>query len=77
MVEEFLFEVPTLSWDTSAAECYGTLRASLEAAGTPLGELDTLIAAHALANGLVLVSADKAFARVAGLKLEDWSVGPS
>lgn len=71
-VEALLHHVPTHPWDETAAEHYGALRARLEAAGTPLGNLDTLIAAHALALGAVLVSNDQAFRRVEGLLLVDW-----
>lgn len=71
-VEAFLLRVSILPWDSLAAVRYGPLRASLEGAGTPLGRLDTLIAAHALAAGAVLVTHDGAFTRVPGLTIEDW-----
>jgi tRNA(fMet)-specific endonuclease VapC len=61
-----------LPLDESVAPVYATLRSHLEAAGTPIGPNDTLIAAHALALGATLVSADAEFARVPGLKLENW-----
>src|ERR1017187_1563344 len=60
-------------WDSAAAQKYGRNRAALERAGDPLANLDTMIAAHALARGSVLVTHDKAFARVKGLKTEDWT----
>jgi tRNA(fMet)-specific endonuclease VapC len=66
--------VPT-KHDRKAAGAYGPLRAMLEQQGTPLGNLDTLIAAHAVATGSVLVSNDKALSRTPGLRVEDWSVG--
>ncbi len=72
-VEAFLHRVDVLPWDDTAAERYGPLRAGLEAQGTPLGGMDTLIAAHALAAGCVLVTNDQAFARVQGLGVEDWT----
>ncbi len=71
-VREFLMRIDVLAWDNVAGARYGTLRAALEAAGTPLGNLDTLIAAHALAEDAVLVTNDQAFAKVAGLQLENW-----
>lgn len=74
-VSEFLRLVQVLPWDGVAAAAYGTLRARLESQRTPLGNLDTLIAAHAIACGCVLVSNDKALARVPELRVEDWSVG--
>ena len=71
-VREFLKRVDVLAWDSAAASRYGALRASLEAAGTPLGNLDTLIAAHALSTGAILVTNDHAFARVPALACENW-----
>ena len=73
-VREFLVRLDVLPWDSSAAERYGALRASLERLGMPLGNLDTLIAGHALATGAVLVTNDQAFSRVEGLMVEDWTV---
>jgi tRNA(fMet)-specific endonuclease VapC len=69
----FLATIPILPWDSAAAEAYGTLRAQLERAGTPLGALDTLIAAHALALDAELVTADKAFSQAPGLRVSDWT----
>jgi tRNA(fMet)-specific endonuclease VapC len=51
---------------------YATVRAYLEAKGQPIGPNDTLIAAHALALGATLVTADAEFARVPGLQVENW-----
>ncbi len=51
---------------------YAFTRAHLERQGTPICPNDTLIAAHALALGATLVSADAAFARVPGLQVESW-----
>jgi tRNA(fMet)-specific endonuclease VapC len=72
VVEAFLARVDILPWDSVAAARYGELRAGLETQGTPLADLDTLIAAHALAAEAVLVTADKAFGRVPDLTVEDW-----
>ena len=74
-VASFLQHVRSQPWDHAAALQYGELRAGLEAACTPLGNLDTLIAAHALAVGVTLVTRDRAFQRVPGLRVEDWSSG--
>lgn len=71
-VSAFLRHVQALPWGSAAAARYGTLRAQLEAAGTPVGNLDTLIAAHALAVGATLVTHDRAFRQVPGLVVEDW-----
>ena len=71
-VREFLARVDVLAWDSAAATRYGALRAGLETNGTPLGNLDTLIAAHALATGAILVTHHQAFARVPALVVENW-----
>src|SRR5271169_5332362 len=49
MIEEFFLRVAALPWDSDAAQQYGQLRATLERAGQPMGNLDMMIAAHALA----------------------------
>ena len=67
-----IFEV--LPFDDFAAVEYGKIRAALEKQGTPIGPLDMLIAAHAKAAGLTIVTNNvKEFARVAGLKIENWA----
>lgn len=51
------------------------MRAGLETMGTPIGPMDTLIAAHALSKDLILVTNNtREFCRVDGLKLEDWTI---
>jgi len=65
--------VTILPWDSDAARRYGLLRATLEGEGQPMGNLDVMIAAHALAVGAVLVTNDQAFARIKKLKVEDWT----
>ena len=72
-VEAFLRHVEILAWDHACAAAYGQLRAALETAGTPLGALDTLIAAHALAAGYTLATRDQAFRHVPRLHIDDWS----
>jgi len=58
------------------AAAYARVRAKLERAGTPIGPLDTLIAAQAIARELTLVSNnEKEFGRVSGLDLENWARG--
>jgi tRNA(fMet)-specific endonuclease VapC len=73
VVEEFLLRVEVLPWDSEAAQQYSKIRATLEHGGEPMGNLDLMIAAQALALSLVLVSSDAVFRRVKGLKIEDWS----
>ena len=64
-----------LSSITISAEKYGLVRAGLETMGTPIGPMDTLIAAHALSKDLILVTNNtREFCRVDGLKLEDWTI---
>jgi tRNA(fMet)-specific endonuclease VapC len=61
-------------FDHEAASIYGQVRADLERAGTPIGPLDTLIAAHARAlNAVLITSNEREFSRVAGLPVENWS----
>jgi tRNA(fMet)-specific endonuclease VapC len=72
-VEEFLLRVEALPWDSKAARQYADLRATLERDGTPMGNLDMMIAAHALALEAILVTNDRAFRRLGSLKLEDWT----
>jgi tRNA(fMet)-specific endonuclease VapC len=68
-----LGRVLVLPFDDAATEKYGALRAHLEGRGTPIGPLDTLIAAHALSLRRILVSHNtREFRRVPGLKIEDW-----
>lgn len=72
-VEELLSLVTVLPLQDDADTHYGRLRADLERRGTPIGANDMLIAAHALALGATLVTDNVGeFARVAGLKLENW-----
>ncbi len=72
-VEGVLETMPVLPLDIPADTDYGGIRAELEAAGQPIGGNDLLIAAHARALGLTLVT-DKLreFSRVRGLKVENW-----
>lgn len=69
----FLSEIQIVPFDDPAAQVYGVVRADLQKKGTPIGPLDTLIAAHAKALNLTLVTNNtKEFARVDGLALDDW-----
>lgn len=70
---EILRRFTVIAWDSATSKRYGTLRAQQEKLGRPLSSLDTLIAAHALAAGAVLVTNDRAFAQVEGLVVEDWT----
>jgi tRNA(fMet)-specific endonuclease VapC len=76
LIEDFLLRVAVLPWDSHAAQQYGRLRAALEREGQPMGNLDAMIGAHALALAAVLVTNDRAFARIKKLKLADWTKEP-
>jgi len=72
-VEAILSAIEILPFNAPADTHYAKLRADLEKAGTPIGPNDMLIAAHALSQGLTLVSAnEKEFRRVDGLVIENW-----
>jgi len=65
--------VEILPFDALASYEYGKVRSSLEKAGTPIGALDTLIAAHAKSLRLTLVTNNtREFQRIEGLHLKDW-----
>lgn len=73
VVNGFLDRVRVAPWDAAAADRFGRLRAQLERGGTPIGVLDTMIAAHALALGSILVTNNqKHFGKVRALKIENW-----
>lgn len=72
---KFLAIVEILSFESGAAEEYGKICADLRRKGTPIGTMDMLIAAHAKAENLVVVTHNtREFKRVDGLLLEDWFV---
>ena len=73
VVEEVLLRVELLPWNSDAAQNYARIRAALETEGEPMGNLDLMIAAQAVAAEAVLVTHDSVFRRVQGLKVEDWS----
>lgn len=74
MVADFLRRLTVLDWSRAAAQHYADIRAKLESAGAPIGNMDLLIAAHARSAGAVLVTNNqKHFLRVPGLKVENWA----
>lgn len=73
LIDTFIKAVTVLPFDQSAADRFGTVAAALAVQGAPIGEFDTLIAAHALSVRMTLVTNNtKHFSRVAGLKTENW-----
>jgi tRNA(fMet)-specific endonuclease VapC len=69
----FAGPVGLLAFDDEDAKIGGAVRASLEAAGKPIGAYDLLIAGQALRHKLTLVTANsREFGRVKGLDWEDW-----
>ena len=73
-LSQVMLHMDVLPWDALAATCYGELCSSLETQGISLSDFDMMIAAHAVALKITLVSRDKAFMNVPKsiLKLELW-----
>ena len=66
-------EIQCLDFDLTAARVYGRIRSALEAEGTPIGPYDMMIAAHAVSQGLILVTDnEREFRRISGLEIENW-----
>lgn len=72
-IDAFVARLDTVAFSAKAAMHFGDIRAALERAGRPIGPFDLLIAAHARAEGLTLVTNNtREFDRVEGLKVENW-----
>lgn len=72
-VEDFRRRLVVIPWSETATVHYAQIRAELRRLGTPIGNMDLLIAAHARAEGMVLVTNNRReFQRVDGLALENW-----
>lgn len=70
---QFLLPLMIVDFDHTATILYGDLRTTLEKRGTPIGSLDTLIAAHALSLQVTLITNNlKEFSRVPNLQLDNW-----
>jgi len=70
---EFIIPLEIVAFEEEAAVAYGDIRAALEKAGTPIGAMDMLIAAHAISRGVSLVTNNtREFSRISGLTLADW-----
>jgi len=73
-LEAFLLPLEIVPFDEAAAVQYGEIRAALEKKGTPIGPLDTLIAAQAVSIGVTLATNNaREFKRVPGLKCVNWT----
>jgi tRNA(fMet)-specific endonuclease VapC len=74
-VEAWLAGFDVRPWPVDAAHHYAHLRAALERAGQPVGGMDMLIAAHALAEDSVVITNNaREFLRVPGLAVEAWGL---
>jgi tRNA(fMet)-specific endonuclease VapC len=72
-IRRFVQEVEVLPFDADAAVRFAVVASGLARKGTPIGVLDTLVAAHALALGLTIVTNNtRHFAQVPGLLVENW-----
>ncbi len=73
ILDEFVSRLTISVWNEDAAIQYGKIRQYLEKKGTPIGNMDLMIAAHALSQKCTLVTNNmKEFKRIENLKLENW-----
>jgi tRNA(fMet)-specific endonuclease VapC len=73
----FLVPFELMPFTAAAAREYGILRADLERKGSIIGNMDMLIAAHALSAHTILVTTnEREFRKIKGLKLENWTAVP-
>ena len=72
-LDEFITPLEIVSFDEEAARVYGDIRATLEKAGTPIGSMDMLIAAHAVSLGIPLVTNNsRELVSIPALNIIDW-----
>jgi tRNA(fMet)-specific endonuclease VapC len=73
VIEDFVRYLDIFNWDHQASRIYAETRANLEKKGTPIGLLDTQIAAHCLSlNRILVTNNEREFLRVSGLSIENW-----
>lgn len=73
LIDDFVAAVQVAAFDPDSAERFGTIACHLADSGTPIGQMDTLIAAHALALDVVLVTnRTRDFGKVPGLRTANW-----
>ena len=78
ILNEFIARLQIKLWDEEAANHYAKIRYQLEKQGTPIGNMDLMIASHARSCGYKLVTNNlKEFDRVPDLKLENWIIDPA
>jgi tRNA(fMet)-specific endonuclease VapC len=74
LIEAFLASIRVLSWGRDEARAYGQVRAALESRGLSLGNMDIMIAAHAIAAGATLVTNDNHFSHIGDLgSIANWA----
>jgi len=67
-------EIQRVAWSDEVSDAFGAIKSALERKGERIEDFDAAVAAHALAEGCVLVTANmKHMTRVPGLQVEDWS----
>ena|ERR1041385_16930 len=72
--DDIRHEITAIMWTDAVSEAFGVVKTSLERIGRRLEDFDIAIAAHALAYGAILVTANvEQMGRVPGLVIEDWS----
>lgn len=75
-VEAWLAGFDVRDWSSNASHHYAALRAALEKQGKPIGGMDMMIAAHAMAEDSALITNNaREFHRVPGLAVEEWGLG--
>jgi tRNA(fMet)-specific endonuclease VapC len=74
LIGTFTASVDVVPFDEAAADRFGRVAVALARKGEPIGTFDTLIAAHALALGVTLVTNNtRHFRRVPGLRVASWA----
>ena len=74
-IQALVDDIPTLAWDKLHADTYARINAELTQTGQTIGMADAMIAAHALAENLTLVThKTRHFERIKGLQIEDWTL---
>jgi tRNA(fMet)-specific endonuclease VapC len=70
----YLERLAVLGWTNEFTRHYAKIRSELERSGKPIGNMDLLVASHAVSQGMTVVTNNlKHFSNVPGLKVEVWS----